>query len=399
MKILIISQYFWPENFRINDIALGLKELGHEVIILTGLPNYPHGKLYDGYSNDGVDEYWNGIKVYRCRIIPRGSGGLKLFLNYISFVWYGYKKVNKIEENVDRILVYEPSPITVGLPAIHASKKLKAPYYFWVQDLWPHSLSAAGGVNNPFVLGVFEVLTRYIYKKSKKVLVQSRGFKTYIEKQGVPSDKILFFPNSTEEFYAKMPPSNVINEKLPKGFIIMFAGNLGEAQSLNTLIDTAILVKEINSDVKWCFLGDGRAKDKISKKVSDLGLNDTIFFLGSYPPSEMPIYFASADVLIASLKDDPIFALTIPSKIQSYLACGKPILASLNGEGAKIIEEAQCGYVSQAEDSSMLAENVLKMYNISQSEREIMGSNAIQYFNQNFERNMLLRQLVDILLN
>src|SRR5690606_21848845 len=123
MKILIISQYFWPENFRINDIAVGLKELGHEVIILTGLPNYPHGQLYDGYSNDGVDEYWNGIKIYRCRIIPRGSGGLKLFLNYISFVWYGYKKVNKIEENVDRILVYESSSITVGLPAIHALKK------------------------------------------------------------------------------------------------------------------------------------------------------------------------------------------------------------------------------------------------------------------------------------
>lgn len=397
MRILIVTQYFWPESFKINDIALGLKELGHEVFVLTALPNYPHGKLYEGYTQKSGDEYWNGIKIYRSRIIPRGTSGLKLFLNYISFVWYGLLKVSKIKESVDRILVYEPSPITVGLPAIRASKKLEAPCYFWVQDLWPQSLTAAGGITNPLILRCFDLITKFIYKKSQKILVQSKGFQYYIENQGVPSDKIIFYPNSTEEFYSKKQPLTNIDEMLPLGFRIMFAGNLGESQSLNTLIDAAKIVKQSNSEIKWIFLGDGRAKESIINNINNEGLNDTVFLLGSFPAIKMPDFFATSDVLIASLKSDPIFALTIPSKIQSYLACGKPILASLDGEGAKIIEESKCGYASNAEDSVSLAKNVLKMYNLSQSERETMGENAIQYFNEHFERNMLLKKLVNIL--
>lgn len=397
MKILIVSQYFWPESFKINDIALGLKEMGHEVSVLTALPNYPNGVLFEGYNSDSNDECWNGIKIYRSKIIPRGKGSFKLFLNYISFVWYAKLKLKKINEKFDSILVFEPSPITVGLPAISAAKKFNIPIFFWVQDLWPQSLTAAGGITNPLILGFFNKITKYIYRKSKKILVQSKGFESYIIKQGVSSDKIIFYPNTTENFYIKQEADQDIKQILPKGFIIMFAGNLGEAQSLETLLDAAKIVKEKNSVIKWVFLGDGRSKEKMKCIISNYNLMDTVFLLGSFPSNKMPVFFASSDVLIASLKSDPIFALTIPSKIQSYLACGKPILGSLDGEGAKIIEDSKCGFASKAEDSISLAENVLKLYNLSEIDRKRMGDNAIQYFNENFERKMLLEKLEKIL--
>ncbi|MGK6342938.1 glycosyltransferase family 4 protein [Chryseobacterium sp. DT-3] len=397
MKILIISQYFWPESFKINDIALGLKELGHEVSILTGLPNYPSGTFYDGYSIKSSDEEWNGIKIYRSKLFPRGKGGVKLFINYFSFVIFGWLKIKKINKKFDRILVYEPSPITVGIPAIKAAKKFHAPYYFWVQDLWPESLTAAGGVKNKYVLSFFDKITRLIYSKAEKILVQSPGFKEYIKNQGVPEDKIIFYPNTTEGFYKKEEPIEEIEKLLSPGFRIIFAGNLGEAQSLETLIEAAAIVKQKISNIKWFFLGNGRAKEALEKNINYKKLEDNVFLLGSYPAQDMPKFFASADALMVSLKKDKIFALTIPSKIQSYLACAKPILASLDGEGAKIINDAKCGFASPSEDANTLAENVIKLYNLSNTERERMGSNAEVYFKTNFERNKLLKTLVDIM--
>lgn len=399
MKILIISQYFWPENFKINDIALGLKERGHTVSILTGLPNYPTGVFFEGYDKNSRDEVWNGIQIYRSKLFPRGKGGFYLFLNYLSFAYFAWKRIDEINETFDRILVYEPSPITVGIPAIKAKNKFKAPYFFWVQDLWPESLEAAGGVKNRFVLSIFDKFTRLIYKKSEKVLVQSQGFIKYIMEQNVPNDKIIFYPNSTEKFYKITSPSNKYKDLLPEGFIIMFAGNLGEAQSLMTLIEAAEKVRQKNTAIKWVFLGNGRFKKELQKSIKEKGLENNVFLLGAYPNEEMPVFFASADALIASLKKNKIFSLTIPSKIQSYMACGKPILVSLDGEGAEIVKRAGCGYTSPAEDANTLAENILKLYNDSEEVRKEMGNNAVKYFNENFEREMLLDRLIEILQN
>lgn len=399
MKILIISQYFWPENFKINDLAIGLKERGHEVSVLTGLPNYPKGVFFEGYNFESGDEIWNGIQIYRSKLFPRGNGAVRLFINYISFVIYGWFKANKINEEFDKIFVYEPSPITVGLPAIRASKKFKAPYYFWVQDLWPESLTAAGGIKNKAVLRIFDKITRHIYKKSKKVLVQSEGFKEYIIKQDVPAEKIIFYPNSTESFYIEKQPSEKYQKLLPKGFNIIFAGNLGEAQSLDTLISAADIIKKKDLNVNWIFLGDGRYKEILVKTIEEKKLQDKVFLLGSFPGTEMPDFFALADALIASLKKDRIFALTIPAKIQSYMACGKPILASLDGEGAKIVDDANCGFSSPAENAEILAENIEKLYNITLEERNIMGQNAVKYFKENFEREKLIDRLLEILEN
>ena len=399
MRILIITQYFWPENFKINDLALGLKEKGHDVAILTAIPNYPKGRFFKDYSFwKNNDEEWNGIKIYRSKIFSRSNGPLRLMLNYISFVFFCSIKVFSIRETFDKIFVYEPSPVTVGLPAIVAAKKMKIPFFFWVQDLWPESLAAAGGIKNKYVLAFFNSITKVIYKKAKFVLVQSRGFIDYIEKQGDFSKKIIYYPNTAEAFYKPVQPEDEYLAKLPNGFKLMFAGNLGEAQGIDTLIDAAKIVKDLGIDIKWVFLGDGRQKDYYQNEIENKGLQENFYFLGSFPGETMPSFFTCADALIVSLKKDPIFALTIPSKIQSYLASAKPILGSLEGEGAKIIEASGAGFTSPPGDAKMFAENVIKFYNLSINEKDKMKKNAIHYFESEFDRDMLIERLLTILM-
>lgn len=401
MRILIVTQYFWPENFKINDIALALKERGHEVLILTGKPNYPNGKFSKGYTffNKRI-EFWNGIKIYRSPIIPRGKGkGIQLFVNYISFSIFASIKLLFIKNKFDKIFVYEPSPITVGIPGIVAKYKFKAPLYFWVQDLWPESISAAGGIKNKSVIDVLDWLTRFIYKHSKKVLVQSKAFIPYILNQNTEKDKIVYYPNSTENYYKELSTDQELLKTLPKGIKLMFAGNIGEAQSFDTLLKAASILKKELIDVKWIILGDGRMKGYVNQKIKELNLGDNFYLLGAFPSTEMPKYFSCADALVVSLKKDPIFALTIPSKIQSYLACGKPIITSLDGEGSKIIEEANAGFTCPSEDCEGLVANIKKFLTLSYEEQKILGQNGRVYFNIEFEREILVERLEKILDN
>jgi len=398
MKILVISQYFWPENFKINDLCLGLREKGHDVEVLTGIPNYPTGRFAEGYDFfRNNDEVWNGIKIHRARLVARGSGALKLILNYLSFAFFASAKGRMLPKEFDCILVYEPSPITVGIPAVFIGRKQKIPILFWVQDLWPESLSAAGNIHNKTLLKTFDVITKWIYKNSTKVLVQSEGFRSYIQAQGVANEKIIFYPNSTENFYVPTAADPVLKSKLPDGFLITFAGNFGESQSLHTILHAALELKNQGFDeIKFVFLGDGRMKTTMVDFINNNGLEDTVHLLGAYPAEEMPKYFGCSDVLISSLKKDRIFSLTIPSKIQSYLASGKPILASMDGEGARIIEEAQAGLSSPAEDVKSLTSNIIELYKLSDIERRQMANNARCYFEQHFERNTLLDKLIEI---
>lgn len=398
MKILILSQYFWPENFKINDIALGLKEEGHEVVVLTGLPNYPDGELYNGYKYESSIEYWEGIKIYRSKLFPRGKGGgLRLLLNYFSFAFFASFKVLTIKEKIDCVLVFEPSPITVGIPAMVYRKLRSVPYAFWVQDLWPASLTAAGGIENKLVLGFFDWLTRCIYNKASLLLVQSRTFTDYILNQGIPKEKIVYLPNTTEEFYKKIEETDKYRNIIPNGDNIMFAGNIGEAQSLDTFINAMKIVIDKGVFFNWIVLGDGRYKKELQSKIEVLGLKNYVFFLGKYPSEEMPYFFSYADALYVSLKRDYIFSLTIPSKVQSYLACGKPILASLDGEGAKVVMESNAGFVSSSEDVEALAMNIEKILNLSYEKKIEYGQNALNYYNREFKRSIVLNKLIEVL--
>ena len=399
MKVLIVTQYFWPENFIINDIALGLKEKGHNVEILTGKPNYPSGKLYVGYTNFNKNiEYWNDIKIYRSLIIPRRCGkGVSLFLNYISFVFFATMRILFIRNKFDKILVFEPSPITVGIPAIFAKLKFKAPIYFWVQDLWPASLSAAGGVKSKKIISVINWLTLIIYNNSVKILVQSKAFIPYIVNQKVDINKLIYFPNTTDKSYIYKNPDSHILSTLPNGFKIMFAGNIGEAQSFDTLLLTAKMLKEEGILVYWIILGDGRLKEYVKNKIIEFELQDNFILLGSFPSDKMSDYFSCANVLLASLKRDPIFSLTIPSKIQSYLATGKPIITNIDGEGSRIVEEAKAGFTSKAEDPIDLKLAIKKAIELPHDELVQLGKNGRKYFEKEFERDQLIEKLELIL--
>lgn len=399
MKILIVTQYFYPENFRINDICLGLKEKGFTVSVLTGKPNYPSGRYYNGYSVFNKNfEIWNDIKIYRSNLIPRGNGSsLRLFLNYISFAILSSIRFLLIGTKFDRVFIFAPSPITVGLPGIVASKFLKVKSILWVHDLWPESIKIAGGITNDVTIKLIDHLTRWIYEKVDKILIQSEAFYSYVENQVVNKSKISYYPFYAEPFYKVESPDPRYCKNLPNGFKLLFAGNIGESQSFSTLLNAAKILKNRQIPVSWVVFGDGRMKEMVLRKIYDLGLENHFFLKGSFPALEMPKYFSCVDGLIVSLKKSEIFSMTIPGKLQSYLACGKPIIGSLDGVGAKIIDESGCGFTARAESVEELVEAVISLYSLSQSERISLGLKGRAYFEKNFEREMLLNKLESIL--
>ncbi len=399
VKVLIISQYFWPESFRINDIALGLKERGHDVTVLTGKPNYPGGDFFSGYGYfKRAREDYHGISVRRVPLCPRGRGGsLRLALNYLSFAllasvlgpW-------RCREGYDAILVYEPSPITVGLPAVVMKWLKGAPVLFWVQDLWPESISATGAVRSPLALGLVERLVCWIYRGCDRILVQSEAFVEPIERLGVERERIHYFPNSAEGIYQplRLEESAPERARIPAGFRVVFAGNIGKAQDFETILGAVERLKTYQ-DIQWVILGDGRMLSWVAEQVGRRNLADTVHLLGRHPVESMPRYFALADVMLVTLRDEPIFALTIPAKVQSYLACARPVIAALRGEGARVIREAGAGLTPPPEDPDALAEAVLAMYSMPVAERRAMGARGREYFEAHFERNVLLQRLDD----
>ena len=399
MKILIISQYFWPENFRISDLAAGLVERGHQITILTGIPNYPSGHFFSGYGLfRHMKQDFRGAKVIRVPLIPRGNAnGFRLAINYLSFMISACVFAPFLcREKFHVIFVCQLSPVTVGIPALLMKKLKRIPVLFWVQDLWPESLSATGAVRSKVIIDGVRKLVRFIYKHCDKILVQSPAFKPMIEKQQVVPGRIAYFPNSVEKIYQPMVIHTDIEgqSRLPSGFNVMFAGNIGFAQDFETILSTANILRKYR-DINWIILGDGRARHWVELQVVKRELTDSVHLLGGYPMETMPQFFSLADVMLVTLKREPILALTIPSKIQSYMACGRPIVAALDGEGARVIRESGAGIACPAEDSEGLAVSILGLYRMPKAEREAMGAQGVAYCKINFEREMLIDRLED----
>jgi len=397
MKILVISQYFYPENFRINDLVFSLKKRGHDIEVLTGKPNYPKGEYFNGYSWEGPkQEEIKGIKVHRANLILRkNGGGLRLILNYFSFVFFGFFKILKLKGDFEKVFIYAPSPITVGILGIVAAKKFKCKSYLWVHDLWPESVRVAGDIKSSIILGLVNQMTKLIYKFTDLLLVQSPEFKNYILNQGVEESKIIYYPYYAEDFYKVVKKDKSYLSKFPKRFNLLFAGNIGVAQSFDTIVNAFEKLKE--HDINLVVLGEGRDKSRIQEKINEKGLTEKFHFLGSFPPEQMPYYFTCADGLLITLKKADIFSYTIPGKLQSYLACGKPIIGALDGIGNKIISESNSGFASEAENHELLANNILTLYKLSKTEKEKLSNNALIYFNKNFAKEKLLIELEKIL--
>ena len=396
MNILIVSQYFWPENFRINDLTQELVQRGHNVTVLTGKPNYPVGRVFDEYlENPTKFEQFRGAKVLRVPMLARGQGPVRLFLNYLSFVigacLFGPWRLRG--QRVDAIFVFEISPVSVGLPAILFGRIKQAPIVFWVLDLWPETLSAIGVVRSPRILRWVGRLVNFIYERCTLVLGQSRGFLVSIAKYCSDTRKIRYFPSWAEEVFNEHELVPAPEIPFEEGiFNVLFAGNIGEAQDLPSVLDAAELLR-YNTKIRWLIVGDGRRSDWLHEEVARRGLERSVHLLGRFPIDRMPSFYAHADALLVSLKMDPVFNLTIPGKVQSYLMAGIPILGMLDGEGAQVIKDSNSGLVCAAADASGLALAVLKMFAMSAEERSQLGVNGRCFAQKEFGRGLLMDRL------
>jgi glycosyltransferase involved in cell wall biosynthesis len=401
MRILVLSQYFWPESFIINDIVRTLDEQGHEVVVVTGKPNYPDGKVFEGYRAAGTqrERYLGRIEVLRVPLWPRGQGGAKsLILNYVSFVLSGLLCLPWMlrGRKFDTVLVFALSPITQAIPAILLKWLKKAKLALWVQDLWPESLSATGFVRNPHLLRGVGWMVRSIYRHCDTLLVQSRAFVEPVTHYADRA-KIHYYPNSmrvsSEKEVVPLPPDLI--ELLEQHFCVVFAGNLGTVQALDTLVRAAEHLRD-ESSIRLVLVGSGSRMAWL-KDQQQLHRLDNIALPGRFPMEAMPQIFERASALLVSLNDEPAFAQTIPSKIQAYLAAGRPIIASINGEGAHVVREARAGLISPAEDVTSLVANIRRMKAMSSDQREMMGRSGRDYFAKHFEMINQVNNLVEIL--
>ena len=394
MKILFVCQYFYPEVFRGNDIAFHWAEQGHEVHVVSGIPNYPHGKYHEGYGLfKKRHEMMNGVKVTRLPIFPRGNGKIMLMLNYISYlvVAWVYILFHAIGHKYDRVFVQQLSPVTMSAPGVLYKKLRKVPLYTWVLDLWPESLTAAGGINNKYILGFFRHYVKSQYKHSDKILISSRSFEKSILEYGDYKEKLVYYPQWSDGVNGEIiAPDNA--PTIPDGFKLLFAGAVGEAHGFECTMQAALLTKG-KKDIKWIIVGDGRRLDWVKSFVKEHELEDTVFTLGRYPSETMPWFFQQADVMLVTLNDDPLFRLYAPAKISSYMAAAKPIVAVLNGEGAEVIKEADCGWTLRAGDAEGFAKLAVELSQMDKAILAEKGENAAMYYNTYFVKEKCLAQL------
>ena len=388
MKILVVTQYFYPETFRVNTLVTELVNRGHDVTVLTGYPQYPQGKIYDGYGfNKPYDKVWNGARIERIKMRPRGKTPLGLLLNCYTFVRQGAKWVKRCSERYDAVYVFEVSPVTVGLPAVAYKKKFGTPIYFNVQDLWPENVEIVLGIHNKLVIGSINRIVDEIYSASDKILCSSNSFVENIANRGVSRDKLVFWP----QFCMEPDLSQIMKPECysDEYFNIVFTGNIGEAQGLNLLVDAAERLKD--TKVRWFLVGDGRAKEKLQKRVAEKNLSNIVTFVGKVSEVEANRYIHFADCAYLSFKKNRLFDMTLPAKLQSYMACGAPIIAAAGGESARVIKEAQCGFVCE-QQADKLTDMVQDIVLLS-DDLDVMRINAKRYFDEHFAKDMVVGEL------
>jgi len=399
MRVLIWTQYFWPENFHINAVARSLKAQGIEVTVLTGKPNYPEGKIFDGYKAMGIQrEEYSGIEVIRIPLRQRGkNSGKGMALNYLSFIISGYLFAPYAlrGKKFDAVFVYAPSPLLQALPAVYVSWLKRAPLVLWVQDIWPDALVATGFIKSRWILGMVGLAVRYIYRFSDSILIQSEGFRASVERWTNHKELIRFFPNSAEDTSPDLtkPTINVqLAEEVAASFSVVFAGNIGKAQSCETIIEAAKLLQSVPA-IKFYLVGSGSMADAVSQNIADNRLKNVIM-TGQVPAEDMPLIFASASVLLLTLRDDAALSSTIPSKLQSYLAAGKPVIACCNGEAASVVTKANAGLACPAGDAAALADAVLQLFQMIPEERVRLGENGRAHFEAHYRLQRRVTELV-----
>ncbi len=398
---MIVSQYFWPENFRINDLARELVSRGHGVTVLTGLPNYPNGKIFREFVV-APNQFSNlcGIDIIRVPLLPRGKGGVRLLLNYVSFFLtaclLGPWKLRG--KKFDVVFTYQLSPVTVGIPGAFLARLKSVPMAMWVLDLWPDTLKAIGVVKSPRLLDIVGKLVSFIYRRCDLILAQSKSFIPKIKDLSGQEIPVIYFPSWSEDVFSanRVVPAQEV-PAVEGVFSVMFAGNIGEAQDFSCILSAASLLKD-RRDIRWLVVGDGRSENWVKSEVEALGLTNSVHFFGRQPLERMPEFFAHADAMLVTLADQKIFGMTIPGKLQSYFAAGIPVIAALNGEAADIVKEAQAGLTCMAGDAKGLAALVIQMSNMSPQDRKKMGINGLEYSKREFDRHRAINKFECLLM-
>lgn len=404
-KILFVCQYFYPETFRGNDIAFHLAEEGHDVHVVTGIPNYPKGKFFPGYGLfKKRHEVINGVRVTRLPLVPRGEDNkIMLMLNFFSFFIVGWfwMLFHALWHKYDLAFCQQLSPVMMSSPAVLYKKIRHVPLYTWVLDLWPESLTAAGGINNKYILGFFNLFVKSEYKNSDKILTSSKSFDQSILKYGDYKDKVIYYPQWSDGASNASGLNFALPEKLQElssngDFIVMFAGAVGEAHGMECNMQAALKTKEYKN-IKWVIVGDGRRLDWVRSFVKENGIEETVITLGRFPSETMPLFFEKADVMLVSLTDSPLFNMYSPAKIASYMAAERPIIAALNGEGGEVIKAAECGWNVNAGDSDGLAKLVIALSQTDKQELAVKGQKGKAYYDKFFTKDECLKKLDEIM--
>lgn len=400
-KILVVTQHFWPENFRINDIVEGFLQDGIAVDVLCGLPNYPKGEWFPGYSATGpFEEEWHGAHLYRCKEVPRrGNTSVNIFLNYVSWPWYAAHALHRLPGGYDAVFCFNTSPVLMCWPAIRYAKKHHISFTNYVLDIWPENLYSVLNVKNKALRAIAQGVSDALYKKADRLIAMSEPLQQRLcQRTGMPPQKVAVIPQYCEDFYAVPQPDAALQAQFGGRFNLVFTGTFTPAQSLETVITAVQDARSRGADMLHLLLvGDGMSRAALEAKVKELHAEDAVTFYGSVPATDIPKFTALADALIVCLSDSPDLGLTVPAKVASYMAAGKPVLASMDGAGNAAVAAAG-GLSSPACDAAALADNLLALTRMDAAQRAAMGQSAKEYYLAHYRRSELLRKLEHFIL-
>lgn len=398
IKLLVVSQYYYPEQFRINDICAEWVKRGYDVTVVTGIPNYPQGKFYSGYGYfKKRREIHEGVEIIRLPIISRGNSNARLALNYVSFVVSGFFWQLFTRQKAEIVFSFEVSPMTQVLPAVWFANRKKISCLVYVQDLWPENFQEITGIKDGFLISQITRMTNYIYQQCKMVLVTSNSFKKVIENRGVPSEKVVYWPQYAEEFYK---PSKNVSSLVPPDdrLTIAYTGNIGTSQGLEILPKTASLLREKGYSIRFVLVGDGRGMPNLKKSIENEDVENCFLFIPQQSPEVIPDILARADAAFISFSHLPLFAMTLPAKLQSYMACGMIIVAAVSGETERIVKKAECGFVTTPGTPVELVDVLITLHNASEELKSILKRNSYEYCQLHFNKNRLMNEIDRFLL-
>lgn len=397
MRILVVTQHFWPENFRINDIVEGFVQDGLDVDVLCGLPNYPKGEWFPGYSENGpFAETYKGAQIFRAREIPRKSNtGKTIFLNYVSWPLYAAAALKRLPGGYDAVFCFNTSPVLMCWPAIKYAKKHKIPFTNYVLDLWPENLYSVLPVKNHFMRWVAQTVSDSLYKRADRLIAMSEPLqKRLIARTGKPEKDVAVISQYCEDFYAVPCPDPDLQARFAGRFNLVFTGTMTPAQSLDMVLRAVLDARTAGAEnLHLLLVGDGMSREALQALAEELHAGDAVTFYGSVPAEEVPSFTTLADALLISLSDSPDLGLTVPGKLASYMAAGKPVIASMNGAGYEAVKESGGGLASPACDQAALTQNLLALYRMPAADRAALGAKSKAYYEAHYRRAELLRRL------